>query len=66
MTDGLMREPNGQFPKNRSGNPDGRPKNSGRRRLESASDLRQVILDVANRKVTVRQSDGVAVNTTFY
>lgn len=65
MTDGLKRKPNGQFPKNRSGNPDGRPKNS-RRRLESPSDFRQAILDLANQKVTVRQRDGSQVKTTLF
>lgn len=66
MTDGLKRKPNGQFPKNRSGNPDGRPKNSRRRRLERPSDFRQAILDMANQKVTVRQRDGSEVKTTLF
>ena len=34
--------------------------------MESPSDFRQVILDIANQKVTVRQRDGVPVKTTLF
>ena len=65
MTDERTRKPNGRFAENRSGNPRGRPK-ARPRKLESPSDFRQAIIDIANQPVGVRRNNGSVENVTLF
>jgi hypothetical protein len=65
MTDETTRKPSGRFAKSSSGNPRGRPKGR-RRKLESSSDFRQAIINIANRPVGVRSNNGSVESITLF